>query len=454
MTARDATTTAPSTAAKPHLAKVLGLAGAVGFGLAYMMPMASFTTYGVVNTLARGGIVTAYIVTLVAMLFTASSYAAMARAFPAAGAAYTYTRRTLGVHAGFLGGWTILLDYVLLPMMAYLVIGVYMHAAVPAVPQWAWIAATIVVVTLLNVLGVRLLSRVGSAIVAAQVVFVAVFLVLALVTASGQQLPSLPEAVFGAENEPGRIFAGATILCYSFLGFDAVSSISEETRDARRTVPRAILLVTLLGGLLFIVVSAVSNLAFPDWRAYTTPDAAANDVVVAVGGQWLGAFFTAAFVAGCFGAVLAQQAAAARVLYSMGRDRLLPARVFGFVHPRWKTPVLAVLVISAVGLISLFVDMTFASSLINFGALTAFSLVNPAVIKHYLLDGRRRGLRAILRYLVLPAIGFALCVWLWTSLSAEAFIVGLVWLAIGVVSLVALTRGFRVAPPELRIEEE
>lgn len=150
---------APAPAARPQLAKVLGLTGAVAFGLAYMMPMASFTTYGVVNTLTEGGVVTAYIVTLVAMLFTASSYAAMSRAFPAAGAAYSYTRRTLGGHVGFLSGWTILLDYVLLPTMAYLVIGIYMHAAVPQVPQWVWIAGTILIVTALNVLGVKLMLR-------------------------------------------------------------------------------------------------------------------------------------------------------------------------------------------------------------------------------------------------------------------------------------------------------
>lgn len=397
----DEARAASAPASQPRLAKVLGLAGAVGFGLAYMMLMASFTTYGVVNTLTQGGIVAAYAITLVAMLFTASSYAAMAREFQATGAAYTYARRSLGGRIGFLGGWTIILDYVLLPMMAYLVIGVYMHAAIPAVPQWVWILASIVIVTSLNILGVKIMSRASNAIVAAQVVFVVLFIVLATLTANGTDLPSVPEALFGDDGSLALLFSGAAILCYSFLGFDAVSSLSEETRDARRTIPRAILLVTLIGGLLFIVVSLLSNLAVPDWTSYSSPDAAANDVTFAVGGKWFEIFFTAAFVEGCVGAVTAQQATAARLLFSMGRDGVLPRRVFGTLHPEWQTPLSATLAISTITLVSLVVALTFASSMINFGAL----------------------------------------------------VIGIVWVALGVVYLAKLTRGFKVDRPELGMND-
>lgn len=437
----------------PELANVLGLMGVVGFGLAYMMPMASFTTYGVVNTFTQGGIVSAYAITLIAMLFTASSYASMAGHFPSTGAAYTYTRRTLGDHIGFLGGWTILLDYVLLPMMAYLVIGVYMHAAIPAVPQWTWILGAIVAVTGLNALGVKILARASNAIVLAQVIFVALFIVLASLTAAGHDLPSVPDALFGGDATLALLFSGAAVLCYSFLGFDAVSSLAEETRDAKRTIPKAIMLVTLLGGVLFIVVSAVSNLAVPDWTSYSSPDAAANDVTFAVGGQWFEIFFTAAFVAGCFGAVTAQQATASRLLYSMGRDGVLPRRVFGVLHSKWQTPVRATLVVSAIALISIFIDLTLAATMINFGALAAFSLVNLSVIKHFYIDLKRRDGAGTLRFLVLPGIGLALCVWLWSSLSLIALLVGLAWVALGGIYLAKLTRGFKQAPPELEMND-
>lgn len=245
------------------------------------------------------------------------------------------------------------------------------------------------------------MSRTSNAIVAAQVVFVVLFIVLATLTANGTDLLSVPEALFGDDGSLALLFSGAAILCYSFLGFDAVSSLSEETRDARRTIPRAILLVTLIGGLLFIVVSLLSNLAVPDWTSYSSPDAAANDVTFAVGGKWFEIFFTAAFVAGCVGAVTAQQATAARLLFSMGRDGVLPRRVFGTLHPKWQTPLSATLVISAIALVSLVVALTFASSMINFGAL----------------------------------------------------VIGIVWVALGVVYLAKLTRGFKVDRPELGMND-
>ncbi len=445
------TTAATASAPAPSLVKTLGLTGAVGFGLAYMMPMASFTTYGVVNTMTEGAIVTSYVVTLIAMLFTASSYASMAGAFPTTGAAYTYTRKSLGGHIGFLGGWTILLDYVLLPMMAYLVIGIYMAAAVPAIPQQVWIIIAIIAVTVLNSLGVKLLSGVSNAIVAAQVIFVALFLVLASTTAAGNEIPSIFDVVFGGNTETALVLAGSAVLCYSFLGFDAVSSLAEETKNAKRNIPRAIMLVTLIGGLLFIVVSALSNLAVPDWTSYSSPDSAANDITFAVGGKWFEIFFTAAFVAGCFGAVMAQQATASRLLFSMGRDGVLPRALFGVLHPKFKTPVRATMFISVIGLVSLFIDMNAAASLINFGALTAFSLVNLSVIKHFFIDQKRRAGFDFVRFLVLPLIGFALSAWLWTSLDGMAMTVGLIWLGLGLAYLVWLTRGFRRQPPELEL---
>lgn len=433
---------------RTSLRRTLGLVGAVGFGLAYMMPMASFTTYGIVNTMTQGGVVTAYFVTVVAMLFTASSYAAMAGAFPKTGAAYTYARKALGGHIGFLSGWTILLDYVLLPMTAYLVIGTYMEAAIPAIPSAFWIVIAIILVTALNIIGVRFLSGVSNTIVGAQTLFVIVFIVLAVLQATNIEIPSAFDVIFGGDNQTALILGGAAVLCFSFLGFDAVSSLAEETKNASKNIPRAIVLVTLLGGALFIIVSAVSNLAFPDWTAYSDPDAAANDVTYAVGGSWLEIFFTAAFVAGCFGAVMAQQATASRLLFSMGRDRVLPHRVFGQLHPRFKTPARATLVISTIGFVSIFIDLTFATSLINFGALTAFSLVNLSVIKHFFIDQKRRGIAGTLRYLVLPGVGFALSVWLWTSLSWHALLIGCIWVVAGAVYLLWLTRGFRKAPPE------
>ncbi|MGG6383214.1 APC family permease [Paenarthrobacter sp. NEAU-H11] len=446
--------TVSQTTKSTGLKRVLGLPATVLFGLAYMLPLTVFTTYGIVNELTEGHIVTSYLVTLVAMLFTAASYARMVKAFPMAGSAYTYTRKTLGGNIGFLGGWALLLDYLLMPMITYLVIGIYMQAGFPAVPQPVWIVLSLVIVTALNVTGIKMVSKASSALLVFQTVFLLVFAVMGIRAATNNPMPSIVDMMVGQGPGTTAIFAGSAILCLSFLGFDAVSSLAEETIDPKKVIPKAIILVTLLGGVLFVVISVIANLAFPDWNAYTSADSAALDVTHAAGGAFLEAFFTAAYIAGCLGAVLASQATVSRILYSMGRDGVLPRKVFGHLHPRFQTPVYSTLVVGAIGLVALVVDLTLASSLISFGALSAFTLVNIAVIKHYYIDQKRRSGADAAKYLAAPAIGVILCLWLWTSLSVSAFVVGFIWLAIGIAYLAVLTRGFRKVPPELPVVDD
>lgn len=321
--------TVSQTTKSPRLKRVLGLPATVLFGLAYMLPLTVFTTYGIVNQITEGHIVTSYLVTLVAMLFTAASYARMVKAFPMAGSAYTYTRKTLGGNVGFLGGWALLLDYLLMPMITYLVIGIYMQASFPAVPQPVWIVLSLVIVTALNVAGIKMVSKASSVLLVFQTVFLLVFAAMGIRAATNNPMPSIVDMMIGQGPGTTAIFAGSAILCLSFLGFDAVSSLAEETIDPKKVIPKAIILVTLLGGVLFVIISVIANLAFPDWSAYTSVDSAALDVTHAAGGAFLEAFFTAAYIAGCFGAVLASQTTVSRILYSMGRDGVLPRRVFG-----------------------------------------------------------------------------------------------------------------------------
>lgn len=436
-----------------HLQRVLALPSVVLFGLAYMVPLTVFTTYGVVTDLTAGHLPAAYVVTLTAMLFTAYSYGLMVRAHPYAGSAYTYTQRSFGPHVGFVTGWALLLDYLFLPMINYLVMGIYLEAAFPGVPVAVWILGAIVLVTTLNVLGIRLVARMNFVLVAFQVVFIAVFLVAAARTISGTALPSPAEPFLPSGTELPAILGGAAILCLSFLGFDAVSTLSEETRDPRRRIPRAIMLVTLIGGVTFIVVSYVGHLVFPRWQDFTDVDAAALDVVGRAGGAALAAFFTAAYIAGCFASAMAAQASVSRILYAMGRDGALPGRVFGRLHPRFHTPALAIAVVGLLSCVALVIGLELASAMISFGALVAFSLVNLSVIKHYVVDERHRSSADLLAYAAVPGIGVLLTLWLWTSLTGTAFAVGLVWIAVGFAYLAALTRMFTRRPPELRLGE-
>jgi putrescine importer len=443
------------TQAREHarLHRVLGMPELILFGLAYMVPLTVFTTYGVVTDLTQGHLPGAYVITLAAMLFTAYSYGRMVAAHPYAGSAYTYTQKAFGGHVGFATGWALMLDYIFLPMINYLVIGIFINAAWPDVPNWVWVVLAIVLVTGLNVVGIKLVARMNLVLVGFQVVFIAVFFFMAFRTMiAGSGFPSLTDPFLG-DADLSTLLAGAAILCLSFLGFDAISTLSEEAHNARRTIPRAIMLVTLIGGTTFIVVSYVGHLVFPDFTQLTNIDSAATDVMRRAGGAFLASFFTAAYVAGCFASAMASQASVSRILYAMGRDGVLPRRFLGRLHERFATPANATLLVGAVSFVALVITLELAAAVISFGALVAFSMVNLSVIKHYLVDQRERGTQAVLRYGVIPVIGVGLTVWLWTSLSTITFQVGLAWLALGLGYLVYLTRGFRRRPPVLDLSE-
>jgi putrescine importer len=453
------TTSSDSPAATPppplhgegQLRRALGVPSLVLFGMVYMVPLTVFTTYGIVTQLTGGRLSVAYLVTLAAMVFTARSYARMAAAYPVAGSAYAYTQKSFGAPIGFLAGWSLLLDYLFLPMLNYLVIGIYMAAAIPAVPAWVFILVAIAVVTVLNIVGIVSVARANFLLLALQIVFIAVFVVMAVVTISGAGSVNLMAPFTGDGTVEGAspIFAGAAILCLSFLGFDAVSTLSEEAKEPTRSVPKAIMIATVVSGLIFFGLSYVSQLVFPS-NNFEDVDAGSLDVMTTAGGQFLNTFFTAAYVAGCIGSALTSQASVARILFAMGRDGILPRKVFGHVSLRFATPTWTILVVSAISLAALWIDLGFLASIVSFGALVAFSAVNLTVIKHYFID---QGEKNVLNNLILPVIGFLLTVWLWFNLSWLTLEVGLIWLLVGFIWLLVVTRGFRRPTPVLDMAE-
>lgn len=443
-----------STDTATTLKRALGLPSLVLFGLAYMVPLTVFTTYGIVTTETKGHLPAAYVITLAAMLFTAYSYANMVRAYPQAGSAYTYTQKSFGPHLGFMTGWSLLLDYLFLPMINYMVIGIYMTAQFPSVPTWVWILASIILVTGLNILGISLVAKMNFILIAVQIVFIVVFVALSIRTmASHGSTPSLLAPFFTSDMSLSNVVAGSAILCLSFLGFDAVSTLSEEAKDAKKMIPRAIIICTVAGGGLFILISYVGHLVFPDWQSFSDPDSASLDVMKFAGGAFLSTFFTAAYVAGCFASAMASQVSVSRILYAMGRDGVLPTRVFGRLHARFRTPYLSTLVVGVVSLLAIPISLDVASSMISFGALIAFTMVNLSVIKHYMIDKKFRGGAATFKYVIVPAIGVLLCLWLWTSLAGITFVVGISWVLVGFIYLLGLTRMFRRRPPELDFSE-
>ncbi|MFR0689660.1 APC family permease [Enterobacterales bacterium AE_CKDN230030158-1A_HGKHYDSX7] len=437
-----------------RLKRTLSLGSVVLFGIAYMTPIIVLGTFGILADVTRGVVPSAYLVASVAMLFTALSYGRMAAAFPVAGSAYTYVRKSISPKLGFLAGWAVLLDYLFLPMAIWLIGAAYLHSAFPAVPQALWVLAFIGVTTAINVVGLRLAKNINGVLMLVQFLVLIAFVGLAIhyVLGDGSRPLWTLEPFLKEGTQLPLIMGGAAIACYSFLGFDAVSTLTEETHEPRKTIPRAILLITLIGGAIFIAASYFVQLAHPSVE-FQNADSAAYEIARNIGGDLFVSFFLIGLIVGQFTSGLSAQASASRLLFAMGRDGVLPRPFFGRISKRFETPVNSIVLCGVVALLALHMDVTTSTSFINFGAFLAFSLVNLSVIFHYYLNAERRGLRELVLFLLFPLIGLLADLWLMVSLDHLAIWLGATWLVLGVIYLAVLTSGFRQQPPEMHFEE-
>ncbi|MDF2682128.1 MAG: hypothetical protein K0R47_3318 [Brevibacillus sp.] len=437
------------------LKRSLSLFHVIFFGLAYMAPLTVFTTYGVATQVSRGMLPAAYILALVAMVFTAYSYGKMVKVYPMSGSAYTYTQKSLNSHIGFLVGWAILMDYLFLPMINYLVGSLYLSIYFPSVPYSVWVIGFIVVTTVINILGIKLATNINTVFVIYQFLVLIIFVALSIkgiMSGMGTGTLASIKPFFNPDVPLSSIMAGASLLCLSFLGFDAVSTLSEETKNPGKTIPRAIMLVTLLGGALFIFIAYIGHMIYPDYASFKNADTASYEIIEYLGGTLLTSLFTAASLVGCLASGLASHGSVTRLLYAMGRDSVLPQKLFGSIHPRFNTPVFNVLLVGVLSLSALFIDLVTATSFINFGALVAFTFVNLSVIGHYYVRIRRRSPMDTIRYLILPLIGAAFTLWLWSSLDKHSLMLGGIWVLCGLLYLMYLTKMFTKRPPELNFD--
>ncbi|OZB83007.1 APC family permease [Microbacterium sp. 13-71-7] len=433
------------------LKRTLKLRHLVFIGLAYMAPLAVFDMFGIVADQTSGHVPLAYLVVLVAVLFTAFSYSRMVRFFPIAGSAYTYAKESIHPSVGFLVGWAATLDYLLLPMINAILSGIYMGAIYPQVPFWVWVLLTVIICTALNLVGVRLAASMNVILVGIQLVVAVLFVVLAVVNisngANGAAFTVRP--FFSDDVQASALAGGAAILALSFLGFDAVSTLAEEAKRPTRDIPRAIFIIVAAAGAFFLTVTYVMQTLFPDVTKLENIVGASPEIAKYIGGAAFQAIFVGGYMMAVLGCGITQQLSAARLLYAMGRDGALPTRLFGRVNPRTGVPVANVLIVAAIALTALFVNLEQASSMINFGAFIAFTFVNLSVIFVFFRFIAKRTIGSWIGFVVIPAIGVVINVALWLSLDGISMIIGGAWTAIGVVYLLVKTRGFRAAPPDL-----
>lgn len=434
-----------------HLKRTLGLWAVVLFGLAYMTPMIVYGTFGILSEVSHGMVPTAYLLALCAMLLTAVSYGKMAYIFPVAGSAYTYARKSIGPRIGFMVGWAVLLDYFFLPMVIWLIGAAYLGEAFPAIPTQVWLIGFIVITTAINIIGIAFASKVNFMLMVMQALIVAAFIFLCIhyVGASqgaGGLLSARP--FFNADVSFAFAFAGAAIAAYSFLGFDAVTTLTEETIDPRRNMPRAIVLIALIGGAIFVTAAYFAQLAHPE-TTFENASAAAFVIAARIGGDIFAAVFLVGLVLAQFASGLAAQTSVGRLLYAMGRDGVLPKSVFGHVSPRFNTPVYNLILASLVGLMALYLDVATSTSFINFGAFLAFTFVNLSVISLVLKKHEAMRDTGVITGLVIPALGVVFNLYLLVNLDTKAITLGIIWLALGAAYLTYLTRGFSRQPPEV-----
>jgi amino acid transporter len=380
---------------------------------------------------------------MVAMLFTAISYGRMARAYPSAGSAFTYVGREINPALGYITGWSMVMDYMLNPIICIIWVSQQAHVFAPAIPYAGWAVLIALLFTGLNIQGIRTSARMNAGLAAGMGVVIAIFFACAARFIFGHahggaaffSRPFYDPATFSA----GAVLGGTSIAVLTYIGFDGISTLSEEAENPRRTILLATVLTCVAIGILSAAEVYVAQLAWPASQPF--PDETTAIVHVA-GRMWapLFAIVGVTLVVANFGSGMGAQLGAARLLFGMGRSNALPKSFFGAIHPKRHIPQNNVIFVGAVSLIGAFLmDYDLGAQMLNFGALIAFMGVNlAALVRYYVREPKKE-----LRNLIPPALGFLICLVLWLNLSRTAQIAGSIWMAAGIAFGAWKTRGFR-----------
>jgi len=425
------------------------------FGIICVTPIAPLPPFGIAEKLSNGHATLTIFIAMSAMLVTAISYGRMAGLYPQAGSAYTYVSRGLNPHAGFLAGWATFLDYMIIPLANVIYCAATMYRLMPSVPYGVWALVFAGISTLLNLRGIRTGTRANQFLLTMMIGVLVVFVFLAiryLVAAFGWTSLFSTTPIFNpATFDFNKVRTGTSFAALTYIGFDAVTTLAEEVQDPRRTVPRATVTVCLFTGIVGGALVYLAHLVWPDYRTFPQIDTAFLDVTRRVGGAILFQAMAVVIILAQFGSALTGQAGAARLLFGMGRENVLPRRLFGYLDPRHHEPTRNVIL---VGLLALGGAMVFdfeqAAEVLNFGAFLAFMGVNLAVIRQfYFAPARER--KNIFSDLLIPLCGFLFCLAIWVSLPGPAKRIGSIWLGAGLVYHVIATRGFRRLPPRFEL---
>jgi amino acid transporter len=429
----------------------------VFYGIVLIQPTAPMGLYGVVSEQARGHVTTTILIGMVAMLLTALSYGRMARAYPSAGSAFTYVGQELHPVLGYVTGWSMVMDYILNPLICTILCASLAQSFaqtlpyLPQLPHWVWVIFFALLFTGLNLRGVESSARTNTIIGIGLTLVVVLFLGAAIRYLLGVPLGAadLTRPFYDPKTFSWPlVLTGTSLACLTYIGFDGISTLSEEVENPRRNILLATVLTCLITGILASIQVYAAALVWGNWTGFPDVNTAFVHIAGKAGGMTIFMILNVSLLIANIGSGTGAQLGAARLLYGMGRSNALPPSFFGAVEPKRGIPRNNVLLVGAIALVG-GLAMTwrlsssgafdFGAQMLNFGAFIAFMGVNLAAFARYFVRADKKGVGTF----VLPLLGFAICAFLWWNLNLPAKVAGGAWLTAGMIYAAIKTRGFR-----------
>ncbi|MFK2826402.1 APC family permease [Bacillus sp. B190/17] len=440
-----------------NLKRVLRTRDLVIFGLIFISPNSAQSLFGGLNFTSGGHGVLAIYVGLIAMIFTAVSYGKMASIVPKAGSTYSYATHSLNPTLGFIAGWAILLDYLIFPMLVYKLSSSFAIKLFDFIPLWGMLLLLIIPMTFFNYRGTKLSAHLNTIMLVIKLISVFLFVGFALYALTNEGgIGSLfnMQGIYHKETfSMNALIAGTSIAVLSYIGFDGITALAEDAKVSGKTVGRAAIITCVISSFLIGIQIYFATLIQAKLGSLKNVDTAFYDIAIAVGGSGLATATTIALVLTGTATALAGQASGSRVLFSMGRDGVLPSSL-AYLHPKYKTPVYSVLILAVLGYIgALLIPIQVFFVIVVFGAIVGFIFVNVSVIIEFFVKRKERRGKHLLSNLISPVLGIGVCLYILVGMETIGQIVGVCWLLAGAIFLVIRTRGFQKDIGPINIEQ-
>jgi amino acid transporter len=441
------------------LLRVLSLRDLIIYGIILIQPIAALPLFGHANNISKGHAVTTILIAMVAMIFTAISYGRMAYRYPAAGSAYTYVGKGIHPYLGFVVGWSMFMDYMFIPILCVIFTSITANHMMPFIPFHFWIIFFVAGFTMINLRGIKMASKTNWFLMIIMSVVVFYFMAAAIryiiVKYGLGDLFSLRPFYNPESFSVSSIGSATALAALTYIGFDGITTLSEEVKNPRKNIMIGAVMTCLITGIWSGAQIYLAQLSWPDWASLTQGltdatarnhalDTAIMSVANRVGGPLLDGSLSFILLLGSIGSGAAGQLGASRLLYGMGRDGVIPKKIFGHLDIKHSSPNFNILIVGGLALVgALSLNYEEAARLINFGAFFAFMGVNIASIAEYFLKAAKKTIKGFLIDFLPAGIGFIFCLIIWLNLPLKTFLIGGSWMIAGIIYIAVHTKGFR-----------